>query len=125
MTYINNVNCSNSKKLYKALTKIYGIGTHHSLQICDSLGLCPNTLLGDCSPQQISSLSQIITSNYDTGIEIRRNIKENVQKYIKMACYRGFRHAQGLPVRGQRTRSNHKTVRKLSRLNLNGSKKNK
>jgi small subunit ribosomal protein S13 len=113
MVYIHNTNCPNSKKLYKALTDIYGLGTHHSLQICDVLGVCPNTRLSECTSSQIAFLSQTIAQNYETGVEIRRNVAQNIQKFINIASYRGFRHVQGLPVRGQRTRGNHKTASKL------------
>ena len=62
---------------------------------------------------QIEQLTQIISQNYDIGLEIKRSTRKNIQRLIKTASYRGFRHIEGLPVRGQRTHGNSRTVRKL------------
>jgi small subunit ribosomal protein S13 len=113
MIYVLNTNLNNKKKIYIALTEIYGLGTHHSLQICDQLGISPDLRLKQLTGLQIEQLTQIISQNYDIGLEIKRSTIKNIQRLIKTASYRGFRHIEGLPVRGQRTHGNSRTVRKL------------
>lgn len=113
MAYIQNIHLNDKKQIYQACTKIYGLGHHHCLQICDVLGVSPDTRLGMLSPGQQALLAQIITQNYDTGSEVRRFVRQSVQRLVSIHSFRGYRHIQGLPVRGQQTHSNARTVRKL------------
>lgn len=123
MVYILNTNLNNKKKIYIALSEIYGLGMHHSLQICDQLGISPNLRLKQLTGLQLEQLTQIISQNYDTGLEIKRSTIKNIQRLIKTASYRGFRHIEGLPVRGQRTHGNSRTARKLKSNFSNNFKK--
>lgn len=113
MVYVLNTNLNAKKKLYCSLSKIYGLGKHNSLQICDQLGISGDIRLKQLSGFQIEQLTQLITQNYDIGLDIRRSTFQNIQRLVKIASYRGFRHTEGLPVRGQRTHGNSKTIRKL------------
>lgn len=123
MVYVLNTNLNAKKKLYNSLSQIYGLGKHNSLQICDQLGISENVRLKQLSGFQIEQLTQLITQNYDIGLEIRRSTLQNIQRLVKIASYRGFRHTEGLPVRGQRTHGNSKTSRKLKFHMLSNVKK--
>ena len=113
MIYVLNTNLIPKKKIYIALTEIYGLGKHNSLQICDQLGISGEGRLKQLSSMHLEQITQIITQNYNVGLEMRRSTQKNIQRLIRIACYRGFRHNEGLPVRGQRTHGNSRTVRKL------------
>lgn len=113
MLYVLNTNLNTKKKLYIALTEIYGLGNHNSSQICDLLGVSGDRRLKQLSSSQIEQLTQLVNQNYNIGSEIKRSTIKNIQRFIKIASYRGFRHTEGLPVRGQRTHGNSNTRRKL------------
>lgn len=113
MVYVLNTNLNAKKKLYNSLSKIYGLGKHNCLQICDQLGISNDIRLKQLSGFQVEQLTQLITQNYDIGLDIKRSTSQNIQRLVKIASYRGFRHIEGLPVRGQRTHGNSKTIRKL------------
>lgn len=113
MLYILNANLNTKKKLYIALTEIYGLGEHNSSQICDLLGISGDRRLKQLSSSQIEQLTQLVNQNYNLGSEIKRSTIKNIQRLIKIASYRGFRHTEGLPVRGQRTHGNSSTRRRL------------
>ncbi len=113
MLYVLNTNLKNKKKLFIALTEIYGLGKHNSYQICDLLGLSVDRRLKQLSSLQLEQLTQLVNQNYNIGTEIKRSTLKNIQRLIKIASYKGFRHTEGLPVRGQRTHGNSRTRRKL------------
>lgn len=113
MLYVLNTNLNNKKKLFIALTEIYGIGKHNSYQLCDLLGISVDRRLKQLSGLQLEHLTQLVNQNYNIGSEIKRSTIKNIQRLIKIASYRGFRHTQGLPIRGQRTHGNSRTVRRL------------
>lgn len=113
MLYVLNTNLNSKKKLFIALTEIYGLGNHNAFQICDLLGISVDKRLKQLSSQQLENLTQLVNQNYNIGSEIRRSTLKNIQRLIKIASYRGFRHTEGLPVRGQRTHGNSRTRRKL------------
>lgn len=113
MVYIFNTNIKNEKKINKALYKIYGIGKNLNLQICDLLGISSNIRVKQLKNLQIEDLIFLINQNYIFGSELKRKSRQNIKRLIKIASYRGFRHIQGLPVRGQRTHTNSQTIRKF------------
>lgn len=120
MLYVLNTNLKSKKKLFVALTEIYGLGKHNSSQICDLLGVSTDRRLKQLSSLQLERLTQLVNQNYNIGTEIRRSTLKNIQRLIKIASYKGFRHTEGLPARGQRTHGNSRTRRKLkSSTNLN------
>ena len=113
MLYVLNTNLNSKKKIFVALTEIYGLGPHNSYQICDLLGISKDRRLKQLSSSQLEQLTQLVNQNYLTGSEIKQFTTKNLQRLIKIASYRGFRHTEGLPVRGQRTHGNCRTRRKF------------
>lgn len=113
MVYFLNTNLNTRKKVYVALTKIYGLGKYQCSQICDELGISPEKRIKQLTQIELEKLNNFITQNYVIGIDIKRAVLQNVQRLIKIGTYRGFRHIEGLPVRGQKTHGNSKTARKL------------
>ena len=117
MVYLLNTNLNNKKKVSLALCDIYGLGLFQSKQICIQLGISENLRIKQLTGFQLEQLTQLITQEYNIGVDLRRSVQQNIQRLVKIASYRGFRHTEGLTVRGQRTHGNSRTVRKL-KLNL-------
>lgn len=113
MVYILNTNLKNEKKVHVALKQIYGIGKTLSYQICDQLGFSPSVKLNQLTESQIEQISQLINQNYHIGGELKQDTIKNVQRLVRIANYRGFRHNQALPLRGQRTHTNARTTRRV------------
>lgn len=117
MIYILNTNLNDKKKINKALSEIYGVGNQLSKQICDDLGISCGLKVGDLSPSHIDWLSQAIPQTYVIGAELQGETRKSKERLILVSSYRGIRHSQGLPSRGQRTHGNAQTARK-GRFNL-------
>lgn len=113
MLYVLNTNLNSKKKVFIALKEIYGLGKHTCYQLCDLLGISSERRLKQLSSGQLEQLTQLVNQNYNISGEIKRSTLKNIQRLIKIASYRGFRHTEGLPVRGQRTHGNSRTARKL------------
>ena len=113
MIYVLNTNLNNKKKLFTALSQIYGLGRHTCLQLCDQLGISGDRRLKQLSSLQMEHLTQLVITNYNIGSDIKRSTQRNIQRLMKIASYRGFRHTEGLPARGQRTHGNSRTRKKL------------
>ncbi|MBJ6361777.1 30S ribosomal protein S13 [Paenibacillus sp. MAHUQ-46] len=113
--FLHYTNLNEKKQLVFALTNIFGIHKHHALQICDILGVCPTTRLGDLPGAKITSLSQLLSFNYEKGIDVKRYRLQDIQLLIDIGSYRGIRHTLGLPVRGQRTHRNAHTARRMNK----------
>lgn len=113
MLYVLNTNLNSKKKVFIALKEIYGLGKHTCHQLCDLLGISRERRLKQLSSGQLEQLTQLVNQNYNISGEIKRSTLKNIQRLIKIASYRGFRHTEGLPVRGQRTHGNSRTARKL------------
>ena len=116
MVYLVNTNLNNKKKVYLALCDIYGLGKYQAKQICIQLGISDNSRMIQLTSFQLEQLTQLITQEYNIGIDLKRAVQQNIQRLVKIASYRGFRHIEGLPVRGQRTHGNSRTVRKFNSL---------
>ena len=113
MVYIFNKNLKDSQKIRIALQDIYGIGKFLSSQICDQLGFSESTRVQNLTSFQKDQLVRVINQYYFTGSELRRIIVQDTKRLVDIGCYRGFRHALSLPVRGQRTKTNARTRRAL------------
>ena len=113
MVYILNTNLRNNKKVRVALCEIYGIGKILSSQVCESLGFSEDLKVSHLTSFQIQQLSQVITQNFLIGGDKKRDLRNNKNRLKTIGCYRGFRHNIGLPVRGQRTHGNARTVRRM------------
>lgn len=110
-----------NKTIWIALTYVYGIGRHTSVQILKEAGIDSNTKAGKLTEDELSRITQIIDRNYVVGGQLRRQVTQNIARLRDISCYRGFRHKKGLPVRGQRTRTNART-RKGPRKTVAGKK---
>jgi small subunit ribosomal protein S13 len=109
MARIAGVDIPDGKKLEVALTYIYGIGWARAKEICESVGVSPTKRVGELSPEELAKLRKFIDENYRVEGDLRREVQLNIKKLMDMGTYRGMRHARGLPVRGQNTRTNAKT----------------
>lgn len=108
MARIAGVNIPNHQHVGIALTAIYGIGKTSSINICNCIGIATDKRLKDLSEEQIDQLRDQIAKLTTEG-DLRREISMNIKRLMDLGCYRGLRHRRGLPVRGQRTRTNART----------------
>lgn len=108
---ILGVNIPDNKKIDIALSYIYGIGRTGAEKIIAEVGLETSKRAKDLSSEEINKIQGIVERNYKIEGELRRVIRQNVNRLIEIKAYRGIRHARRLPVRGQRTRTNSRTVR--------------
>lgn len=106
-------NLANKKKIYIALTCIYGIGIPRSRKILNTLEIDPNIKVSDLTESHISALRDILeTDEFKLEGDLKRLISLNIKRLIDINSVRGRRHLKGLPVRGQRTRTNNRTSRR-------------
>jgi small subunit ribosomal protein S13 len=122
MARIAGIEIPPKKILEVGLTYIYGIGRTRSGQVIQKASLNPAMRVGDLTEEQVSRLNGILENEYVVEGALKRQIQENVQRLVQIGSYRGTRHKAGLPVRGQRTRSNART-RKGPRRTVAGKKK--
>ncbi len=121
MARIAGVNIPNHQHAVIALTAIYGIGRTRAQVICASTGVAPTTKMKDISDADLDKLRDAVAKFTVEG-DLRREISMNIKRLKDLGCYRGLRHHRGLPVRGQRTRTNART-RKGPRKAIAGAKK--
>ena len=115
MVRILGNNLSNKKKIYIALTCIYGIGIPTSQKILKQLNIDPNIKVSELNETNVSALRDILeTDEFKLEGDLKRLVSLNIKRLIDINCFKGRRHLKGLPVRGQRTRTNNRTSRKLS-----------
>ncbi|MFN3234761.1 MAG: 30S ribosomal protein S13 [Gammaproteobacteria bacterium] len=108
MARIAGVNIPDNKHTNIALTYIFGIGRTTADKICDKTGINPQTKLKDLSSEQLESLRTEVGNEKVEG-DLRREVAMNIKRLIDLGAYRGLRHRRGLPVRGQRTKTNART----------------
>ena len=118
MARIAGVNIPDHKHVVIALTAIYGIGKTTSLKICASLDISPSAKVSQLTDAQLESLRVEIAKITVEG-DLRRVVTMNIKRLMDLGCYRGLRHRRGLPLRGQRTKTNART-RKGRRKGTNG-----
>jgi small subunit ribosomal protein S13 len=106
MARIAGVNLPNQKRLEVGLTYIYGIGRSSANHVLAELGLDPNTKVRDLTDEEVTRLRQYIDSNLQVEGDLRRERSQAVKRLQEIGSYRGFRHRRGLPVNGQRTKTN-------------------
>ncbi|MDI3481409.1 MAG: small subunit ribosomal protein [Tepidanaerobacteraceae bacterium] len=109
MARIAGVDLPREKRVEIALTYIYGIGLSRSRQILKEAEVNPDTRVKDLAEREITKLRDIIEKNYKVEGDLRREVAMNIKRLVEIGCYRGIRHRKGLPVRGQRTRTNART----------------
>ncbi len=108
MARIAGVNIPNHKHAEIALTAIYGIGRTRARLICTEAGVAPSTKMKDLTDAEVDKLRDIVGKITVEG-DLRREVTMNIKRLMDLGCYRGLRHRKGLPVRGQRTRTNART----------------
>jgi len=108
MARIAGINVADHKHAGIALTAIYGIGRPTAIDICSQVGVQPNTKIKDMSEEQVESIRKVISAMTVEG-DLRREVSMNIKRLMDLGCYRGIRHRRGLPLRGQRTRTNART----------------
>ena len=91
------------------LTYVFGIGRTLSNRILQQAGVNPDTRVRDLTETEVSRINAIIAANYKVEGDLKRDISQNIKRLMDIGCYRGLRHRKGLPVRGQRTRTNART----------------
>ena len=121
MARIAGVNIPNHQHAVIALTAIYGIGRRRSQEICVAAGINTSTKMKDLTDAEMDKLRDEVAKFTVEG-DLRREISMNIKRLMDLGCYRGLRHRRGLPVRGQRTRTNART-RKGPRKSVAGAKK--
>lgn len=109
MPRVIGIDIPDKKRLEVSLTYIYGVGRQLSNQIIEKLGLNKDMRAGDLNEDDIARLNAILQSEYVVEGDLRRQIQNNIKRLVGIHCYRGIRHRLGLPVRGQRTRTNART----------------
>jgi len=110
MARIEGVDLPREKRIEIGLTYIFGIGRPTSLEILDSTGVSPDTRVRDLSEGEVQLLRDAV-SNYRVEGELRREVALNIKRLTEIGSYRGLRHRRKLPVRGQRTKTNARTLR--------------
>lgn len=122
MARIAGVDLPKNERIEIGLTRIYGIGRSLSRQILDKSGVNPDIRVKDLKDEEIVKIRNIIERDYKVEGDLRREVSMNIKRLIDIGCYRGLRHRLGLPVHGQRTRTNART-RKGPRKTIMGKKK--
>jgi small subunit ribosomal protein S13 len=106
---IAGVNLPNQKRLEVGLTYIYGIGRSTAREILAALGLSPDEKVKDLTDEEVTRLQRHIDENYQVEGELRRERQQAIKRLTEIGAYRGLRHRRGLPVNGQRTKTNART----------------
>jgi small subunit ribosomal protein S13 len=106
MARISGVDIPREKRVEVALTYIYGIGRPTSLKICSSLGMNPDTRVRDLTEDEINRIRVWVDQNITVEGDLRREVQQDIRRKIEIQCLQGVRHRKGLPVRGQRTKTN-------------------
>ncbi len=122
MPRIIGIDVPDNKRLEIALTYIYGVGRKLSNQIIAKLGLSPNMRAHQLTQDDVARINALLQSEYIVEGDLRRQVQNNIKRLVNIHCYRGSRHRLGLPVRGQRTRTNART-RKGKRKTVANKKK--
>ncbi|MDM7274495.1 30S ribosomal protein S13 [Sulfurihydrogenibium azorense] len=111
MARIAGVDLPDRKRLEIALTYIYGIGKTRAKEILEKTGIDVMKRVGELTPEELNTIRKFIEQNYKVEGDLRREVAVAIKRLVDMGCYRGVRHRLGLPVRGQRTKTNAKTRR--------------
>ena len=109
MARIAGVDLPREKRVEIGLTYIFGIGRSKSKEILEKAGINPDTRVRDLSEAEVGSLREIIDHSYKVEGDLKREVALNIKRLIEISSYRGRRHRSGLPVRGQRTKTNART----------------
>ena len=109
MARIAGVDLPNEKRIEAGLTYIYGIGWTTSRKILEKTGINPDTRVKDLTEEEAGKIRKVIENDYLVEGDLRRAVNMNIKRLMEIGCYRGIRHRRGLPVRGQKTKTNART----------------
>ncbi|EET58978.1 30S ribosomal protein S13 [Marvinbryantia formatexigens DSM 14469] len=109
MARIAGVDLPREKRIEIGLTYIYGIGRTSSNKILEAAGVNPDTRVRDLTDEEVSKIRDVMDEHYTVEGDLRREIALNIKRLQEIGCYRGIRHRKGLPVRGQKTKTNART----------------
>lgn len=109
MARISGVDLPKNERVEIGLTRIYGIGRYASNKILDETGTDRNLRVRNLNDEQILKIRNIIDRDFNVEGDLRREVSQNIKRLMDIGCYRGFRHRMGLPVRGQKTKTNART----------------
>ena len=123
MARISGVNIPLNKRVEIGLTYIYGVGRATSQELLDTTGIDRNTYVRDLTEDEISKLRDLIDDDLTVEGDLRRERSQNIKRLMEIGCYRGLRHRRGLPVRGQKTKTNARTRKGPKRMSIAGKKK--
>jgi len=119
---IAGIDLPKQKKAYIGLTYIFGIGITTAKNILTKAGVDENKKIADLTEAEVAEIRAVMTADYKVEGALRSEVQQNIKRLMDIGCYRGLRHRRGLPVRGQRTRTNSRT-RKGKRKTVAGKKK--
>ena len=109
MARIAGVDLPNEKRIEAGLTYIQGIGWATSREILEKTGINPSTRVKDLTEEEAGKIRKVIENDYMVEGDLRRDVSMNIKRLMEIGCYRGIRHRRGLPVRGQKTKTNART----------------
>jgi len=121
MPRVVGVDIPNDKPAVISLQYIYGIGPAYAAEICKNAGISPAVRAKELTEEELSKIASVIENDYVVEGSLRRQVQQNIARLRDIGCYRGLRHRRGLPVRGQRTKTNART-RKGPRKTVAGKK---
>jgi len=121
MPRMMGVDIPNDKQVQYSLTYLYGVGLYVAREVCEKLSIDPTRRASDLTEEELSRLSTMLERDYTVEGPLRRLVTQNISRLREIKCYRGVRHRVGLPVRGQRTKTNART-RKGPRKTVAGKK---
>src|ERR671936_2698409 len=120
---IAGINIPLNKRVEVGLTYIYGIGRSTSNRLLAEVGVSPDTYVRDLTDEEVVKLREAIERGVSVEGDLRRERSQNVKRLMEIGCYRGLRHRRGMPVRGQRTKTNARTRKGPRRMQVAGKKK--
>ena len=121
MPRVVGVDIPNNKPTFVSLRYIYGIGPKLAMDVCQKAQIDTHTRAGDLTEEQLSRITSVLEQDHVIEGQLRRQVQQNIARLRDIGCYRGLRHRRGLPVRGQRTKTNART-RKGPRKTVAGKK---
>ncbi len=123
MARIAGINIPLNKRVEVGLTYIYGVGPSTSRKVLSEAGVSPDTYVKDLTDDEVVKLREAIDRDLTVEGDLRRERSQNVKRLMEIGCYRGLRHRRGLPVNGQRTKTNARTRKGPKRMQVAGKKK--
>ncbi len=123
MARIAGINIPLNKRVQVGLTYIYGVGDSTALKVLQDAGISPDTYVKDLTEDEVRLLRDAIDAELTVEGDLRRERSQNVKRLMEIGCYRGLRHRRGLPVRGQKTKTNARTRKGPKRMQVAGKKK--